>query len=144
MLTREQATVIADAINRLRPAWTHDELMAAMGDSRIKDRRTPRDVAAALAWMALDIGTAKPSRLAAPGQWWATADWKQADGPVPPNFRPLEHDDCHDCGRSKTAHPIGGCTYTAPPRGPVDTSAHMAAIRASYAPPAESPTEEST
>lgn len=117
MLTREQATVIADAIHRLRPRWTTDELMTVLGDTRIRDHRNMRDTASALAWLALDVSTQAPTRLFAPGQWWRNATAEDHVGPVAPVYRPLAHDDCHECGMPPTAHPTRLCPgYVEPVR----------------------------
>ena len=125
-MTREQATVIADAINRLRPRWTTDELMTVMGDPRIRERRNMRDVASALAWLALDVGTQSPARLFAPGQWWQNAKAVEHIGPVAPVYRYPAHDDCHECGGPKTAHPLRTCPgYVEPVRTPVPAPAEL-------------------
>lgn len=132
MLTREQATEIADAIHRLRSRWTTDDLIAVMLDPRIRDHRNMRDTASALAWLALDIRTQSPARLFAPGQWWNNAK-ENPDEQTAPYYRPLAWDDCHDCGRAKAAHPTRDCAYTKPSRADMPDDAR-AAIRAALTP----------
>ena len=100
MLTRDEADRIADAIQALRPNWNRPQLMAVMGDDRIRLRRQAKDVAAALSWLALDADTRQPTRLYEAGPWWATTDPPGS----PPKYRASDPTDCATCGR-----PRGGC-----------------------------------
>jgi len=97
MLTRDDADRIANAITALRATWNHQQLMAVMGDDRIRLRRTAKDVAAALAWLALDPDTRQPTRLFEAGAWWATTEPRHA----PLKYRSADPTDCATCGRPK-------------------------------------------
>jgi len=136
----DSITRIAGAINVLRPDWGRAGLIKLMHDDYLVVRPA-QDVALALTWIATDKASRKPTRVLEYGPWWQINTGVRI-GASAPDFRPLAHDDCHDCGRSKTAHPIGGCTYTAPPRGPVDSSPHTAAIRAALTPPPAEPSDQ--
>lgn len=98
MLTRQEAERIAASGSALRPAWSQEQILAVLGDQRIRVHRTPGDTAAALARLALDPDTRQPTRLLEAGPWWTT---NSADrGPV---YRKPEPDDCHHC--HKPPHP---------------------------------------
>jgi len=133
MLTRDEAMRCAHAAVALRPDWTIPQLMAVLGDTRVKPRPFPH-VAIALAYIAGDEDTKSPGRLFAAGPWWDACRTRSAE-PSTPVFRPLAADDCHECGGSKLGSHAGH-SYTPPPTKPVDASQHVAVIRAQLTPPA--------
>lgn len=104
--------MIADAIHRLRPRWTTDELMAVLADSRIREHRNMRDTASALAWLALDVTTQSPARLLAPGQWWRNATAEEHAGPRAPEYRRIDGTECVECGLPKLGHRWTDHAYT--------------------------------
>jgi|GEM_PF-6856721 len=136
MLTHVQATAIADAISLMTQGrWSSAQLLAVMGDTRIKDRRTPSQVAACFGYLAMDPTTRQPTRALEAGPWWSAAGVTSAEQHAP-QYRYAQHDDCHDCGRPKTVHPTRDCTYTAPVREPVTQPADVKAALAQLRPPA--------
>lgn len=98
MITREDATRLAVMTNTLRPTWSEASVMAVIGDERIRVRRTYRDTAVALAYLALDPSTQKPTRLFEAGPWWASADAAMTAGSGP-TYRYPDLRDCRTCGK---------------------------------------------
>ena len=132
MLTQVQATAIADAISLMTQGrWSSQQLMAIMGDSRIRDRRTPSQVAACFGYLAMDPTTRQPTRALEAGPWWSAAGVTTPEQ-YAPVYRYPAHDDCHDCGRAKAVHPLPDCAYVAPVRSaaPMPTTVRDA-LRAS-------------
>ena len=72
-LEKVDARRIADAIQAYRPDWSTAQLMAVLGDERIRLRRQPVDVAVALTALAFDPATRQPTRLFEHGPWWEAA-----------------------------------------------------------------------
>jgi len=135
MLSHVQATAIADAISLLSNGrWSSAQLLAVMGDSRIRDRRTPAQVAACFAYLAMDPTTRQPTRALEPGPWWSAAGITTTEQHAP-QYRYAAHDDCHDCGLPKAMHPTSDCRYVAPVRtpAPIPDDARQA-IRAGLTP----------
>lgn len=62
---------IAWAVNAIRPDWPRHSLITFL--DRLEGRDA-RDVAAAMAWIALDPDTDKPGRVLGPGPWWPARD----------------------------------------------------------------------
>ena len=98
MLKRDDAERIADAITALRGTWNRAQLLGVMVDPRIRERRQPRDVAAALAWLALDPNTRQPTRALEAGPWWGTTDPKAIEHNTSASITHPEPDDCDICG----------------------------------------------
>ena len=103
MITRDDASRLAVMTNTLRPTWSEASVMAVIGDERIRLRRTYRDTAVALAYLALDSSTQKPTRLFEAGPWWASADAAMSAGSGP-TYRYPDLRDCRTCGKPQ-AHP---------------------------------------
>lgn len=99
MLSKKEAEKIAGAANVHRPDWSIAQLMGVLGDERIRVRRTYRDTAVAMAWVATDIDSRQPTRLLADeGPWWEAA--RPLRGVSASAFiQPLTPTDCDVCGR---------------------------------------------
>lgn len=96
--------------NSLRPDWPVNSLYTLL-THEVTVKRSYRDVALALAWVATDSETRTPARLHEPGPWWQAVATK----PHPNQAR--EHDPmCHTCW---TPHDPGvPCDVAPRPREP--------------------------
>jgi hypothetical protein len=106
MLTKDEATKIATAINAARPDWSIPSLMAVLGDKRCRTRAY-RDLFLAFCALALDPASLKPTRIYGEGPWWeitrpvggvSASAWIQTPTPSdcdicgrPPNWRHIDH-----------------------------------------------------
>lgn len=136
MLTRTEAERLAASIHAIRDDWPISSIMTFL--QRRKDRPL-LPLALQLTYVAWDPDTTTPARIDSPGPWKRLGidQRTEAEAPV---YRPLAHDDCHDCGRPKDHHPTRDCAYTAPTHQPSaipdDT---RAAIRAALTTTQEEP-----
>lgn len=87
MIDRETATRIATAINVIRPEWPIASIVTLIGQRH--QHRIAADVAAALAWVAIDPDSRTPGRIDEAGPWWPSAVGR-AQPPQPPRIRPGE------------------------------------------------------
>lgn len=85
-MNSRQIDLIAAAINQLRAGWSVASIQAVLNDKRIRNRPA-RDVAAAMAWIATDEATRKPTRILEAGPWWPTGA-EEVRAIAPPPFKP--------------------------------------------------------
>lgn len=71
MMTREDATRIAETLIALRPDWQRNSIVTLLAEYRHRD---PRDVHLAAIWIAYDPDTRTPARLREDGPWWHLTD----------------------------------------------------------------------
>ena len=97
MLTKDEATRIAGAVNQARPDWSPQSLMAVLGDERCR-RRAYRDLFLAFIALALDDDSRKPTRILVDGPWWQVGAPRAGDVSASAWIRPPAPDDCDVCG----------------------------------------------
>jgi hypothetical protein len=89
-MTPVEAARIAAAAAILRPSWHSQSVKAAITDPHhLTVERPAQDVAAAIAWLALDPDTNTPGRIHAAGPWWPVLRPEALDPVVAPT--PAEH-----------------------------------------------------
>ena len=82
--------------NALRPDWPLKSLYTLLTDDEVLVKRSYRDVACALAWVATDPETKTPARLAQPGPWWGSTNATVS--------RPIASDKAHHCDKCGIVH----------------------------------------
>lgn len=117
MTTHEERQRLAMMGNALRPDWPPKSLYSLLTDDEVLVKRAYRDVACALAWVATDVETRTPKRLAEPGPWWGNAATQVR--PRPASFDKAVH--CERCGIVHT---------TLSPCSPPDERSHGAGAAA--------------
>lgn len=115
-LTPAELARLSAAGNILRPDWPERSLRAYLADKH--GRRPYRDLAVALAWVAVDPATETPGRLEEDGPWWQAAATTAASvTPMPPRL-------CRVCRNPQ----CDGAAHV--PRSRGDYQAGIAATRA--------------
>ena len=128
MISRDETERLAAMANALRPDWPLKSLTTFIVNELT--RRTYREVAIALAWIATDPATDTPKRMLEAGPWW-NASRAQAATVSAVVTRCGEHPE----------HPAARCPLCET-RGEVDHDAGVAAVREAlrsaprYEPPA--------
>ena len=129
MISRDETERLAAMANALRPDWPLKSLTTFIVNELT--RRTYREVAIALAWIATDPATDTPKRMLEAGPWWNASRAQAATVSVVVTRCP-EHPE----------HPAARCPACDSRRGEVDHDAGVAAVRESlrsaprYEPPA--------
>ncbi len=129
MISRDETERLAAMANALRPDWPLKSLTTFIVNELT--RRTYREVAIALAWVATDPATDTPKRMLEAGPWWNASRAQAATVSVVVT-RCGEHPD----------HPAARCPACDSRRGEVDHDAGVAAVREAlrsaprYEPPA--------
>ncbi len=129
MISRDETERLAAMANALRPDWPLKSLTTFIVNERT--RRTYREVAIALAWVATDPATDTPKRMLEAGPWWNASRAQAATVSVVVTRCP-EHPE----------HPAARCPACDSRRGEVDHDAGVAAVREAlrsaprYEPPA--------
>lgn len=108
MIDKHDAEKLAEGINMIRPDWPAKQILGVIGQY---SRRPIRDVALALVWLAYDLDTKSPGRLAEAGPWWRAASAAYA----PDNQAATRQDPVHLV--LARANGDGGCEH-GEPRGP--------------------------
>ncbi|MBK9027855.1 MAG: hypothetical protein IPN98_08410 [Propionivibrio sp.] len=128
MISRDETERLAAMANALRPDWPLKSLTTFIVNELT--RRTYREVAIALAWIATDPATDTPKRMLEAGPWWNASRAQAATVSVVVTRCP-EHPE----------HPAARCP-ACETRGEVDHDAGVAAVREAlrsaprYEPPA--------
>ena len=128
MISRDETERLAAMANALRPDWPLKSLTTFIVNELT--RRTYREVAIALAWIATDPATDTPKRMLEAGPWWNASRAQAATVSVVVTRCP-EHPE----------HPAARCPLCET-RGEVDHDAGVAAVREAlrsaprYEPPA--------
>lgn len=129
MISRDETERLAAMANALRPDWPLKSLTTFIVNELT--RRTYREVAIALAWIATDPATDTPKRMLEAGPWWNASRAQAATVSVVVTRCP-EHPE----------HPAARCPACDSRRGEVDHDAGVAAVREAlrsaprYEPPA--------
>ncbi len=129
MISRDETERLAAMANALRPDWPLKSLTTFIVNELT--RRTYREVAIALAWVATDPATDTPKRMLEAGPWWNASRAQAATVSVVVTRCP-EHPE----------HPAARCPACDSRRGEVDHDAGVAAVREAlrsaprYEPPA--------
>ena len=130
MISRDETERLAAMANALRPDWPLKSLTTFIVNELT--RRTYREVAIALAWIATDPATDTPKRMLEAGPWWNASRAQAATVSVVVTRCP-EHPE----------HPAARCPACEEAnRGEVDHDAGVAAVREAlrsaprYEPPA--------
>ena len=129
MISRDETERLAAMANALRPDWPLKSLTTFIVNELT--RRTYREVAIALAWIATDPATDTPKRMLEAGPWWNASRAQAATVSVVVTRCP-EHPE----------HPAARCPACDSRRGEVNHDAGVAAVRESlrsaprYEPPA--------
>jgi len=132
-MNANEISKLAHAINELRPDWPTSSLKTWITNNL--GRRSFRDAAVALVWVALDIrgdgsyATDKPARVLEAGPWWRAAAAGEQGDVVPRN--PSRDEACPVCSRF-----AGSCACTreeldSARRPPADPTRYVEQIRAS-------------
>lgn len=100
MLSKEEAERVAAMANVLRADWSPPSVMAVLADPRIRERRTFPEVAVALAVIATDPDSRRPTRLLEHGPWWDAALVRDRATPVPA----IPPDACATCWQPQHVH----------------------------------------
>jgi hypothetical protein len=128
MISRDETERLAAMANALRPDWPLKSLTTFIVNELT--RRTYREVAIALAWIATDPATDTPKRMLEAGPWWNASRAQAATVSVVVTR----------CGEHPE-HPAARCPLCET-RGEVDHDAGVAAVREAlrsaprYEPPA--------
>ncbi len=118
MISRDETERLADMANALRPDWPLKSLTTFIVNELT--RRTYREVAIALAWVATDPATDTPKRMLEAGPWWNASRAQAATVSVVVTR----------CGEHPE-HPAARCPACEEAnRGEVDHQAGVAAVRA--------------
>lgn len=121
MISRDETERLAAMANALRPDWPLKSLTTFIVNELT--RRTYREVAIALAWIATDPATDTPKRMLEAGPWWNASRAQAATVSVVVTRCP-EHPE----------HPAARCPACEEAnRGEVDHDAGVAAVRESLA-----------
>ena len=117
MISRDETERLAAMANALRPDWPLKSLTTFIVNELT--RRTYREVAIALAWIATDPATDTPKRMLEAGPWWNASRAQAATVSVVVTRCP-EHPE----------HPAARCPACEEAnRGEVDHDAGVAAVR---------------
>ncbi len=117
MISRDETERLAAMANALRPDWPVKSLATFIGNELT--RRTYREVAIALAWVATDPATDTPKRMLEAGPWWNASRAQAATVSVVVTR----------CG-DHPEHPAARCPACEEAnRGEVDHQAGVAAVR---------------
>lgn len=119
MISRDETERLAAMANALRPDWPLKSLTTFIVNELT--RRTYREVAIALAWIATDPATDTPKRMLEAGPWWNASRAQAATVSVVVTRCP-EHPE----------HPAARCPLCET-RGEVDHDAGVAAVREALA-----------
>ena len=128
MISRDETERLAAMANALRPDWPLKSLTTFIVNELT--RRTYREVAIALAWIATDPATDTPKRMLEAGPWWNASRAQAATVSVVVTRCPVHPE-----------HPAARCPLCET-RGEVDHDAGVAAVREAlrsaprYEPPA--------
>jgi len=121
MISRDETERLAAMANALRPDWPLKSLTTFIVNELT--RRTYREVAIALAWIATDPATDTPKRMLEAGPWWNASRAQAATVSVVVTRCP-EHPE----------HPAARCPACEEAnRGEVDHDAGVAAVREALA-----------
>ena len=121
MISRDETERLAAMANALRPDWPLKSLTTFIVNELT--RRTYREVAIALAWLATDPATDTPKRMLEAGPWWNASRAQAATVSVVVTR----------CGEHPE-HPAARCPACEEAnRGEVDHQAGVAAVRESLA-----------
>ena len=121
MISRDETERLAAMANALRPDWPLKSLTTFIVNKLT--RRTYREVAIALAWIATDPATDTPKRMLEAGPWWNASRAQAATVSVVVTRCP-EHPE----------HPAARCPACEEAnRGEVDHDAGVAAVREALA-----------
>lgn len=120
MISRDETERLAAMANALRPDWPLKSLTTFIVNELT--RRTYREVAIALAWIATDPATDTPKRMLEAGPWWNASRAQAATVSVVVTRCP-EHPE----------HPAARCPACDSRRGEVDHDAGVAAVREALA-----------
>ena len=121
MISRDETERLAAMANALRPDWPLKSLTTFIVNELT--RRTYREVAIALAWIATDPATDTPKRMLEAGPWWNASRAQAATVSVVVTRCP-EHPE----------HPAAHCPACEEAnRGEVDHDAGVAAVREALA-----------
>ena len=121
MISRDETERLAAMANALRPSWPVKSLTTFIVNELT--RRTYREVAIALAWVATDPATDTPKRMLEAGPWWNASRAQAATVSVVVTR----------CGEH-TAHPAARCPECEEAnRGEVDHQAGVALVKAALA-----------
>lgn len=121
MISRDETERLAAMANALRPDWPLKSLTTFIVNELT--RRTYREVAIALAWIATDPATDTPKRMLEAGPWWNASRAQAATVSVVVTR----------CGEHP-AHPAARCPACEEAnRGEVDHDAGVAAVREALA-----------
>ena len=121
MISRDETERLAAMANALRPDWPLKSLTTFIVNELT--RRTYREVAIALAWIATDPATDTPKRMLETGPWWNASRAQAATVSVVVTRCP-EHPE----------HPAARCPACEEAnRGEVDHDAGVAAVREALA-----------
>jgi hypothetical protein len=113
MLTKDEADRIANAITGLRPDWNHAQLMAVLGDRRLREQRTYRDATLAFVALALDATTRQPTRIYEHGPWWELLAPRVGSSV---QYKTITDADCAICSRPELEHPLLNDDHTWEPQ----------------------------
>ena len=107
MLSIEEVSRLAAAVNCLRPDWPVKSLETHIKANHIN--RSYRDLACALAYIATDAQTQTPARLMEAGPWWRTTE-ESRQTPMGRRIPCPEHPDqsagrCRPCATRDRATP---------------------------------------
>ena len=119
MISRDETERLAAMANALRPDWPLKSLTTFIVNELT--RRTYREVAIALAWIATDPATDTPKRMLEAGPWWNASRAQAATVSVVVTR----------CGEHPE-HPAARCPLCET-RGEVDHDAGVAAVREALA-----------
>lgn len=115
MISRDETERLAAMANALRPDWPLKSLTTFIVNELT--RRTYREVAIALAWVATDPVTATPKRVLEAGEWWTATRTQSATVSViatrcgeHPHHRALH---CPECDQEGSAAPERVAEYVA-------------------------------
>lgn len=118
MISRDETERLAAMANALRPDWPLKSLTTFIVNELT--RRTYREVAIALAWIATDPATDTPKRMLEAGPWWNASRAQAATVSVVVTR----------CGEHPE-HPALGCPQCREEKRGVDHAAHAANLRES-------------
>lgn len=90
-MNENEAARIAAMGHALRPDWPLNSLRTLLTRPELA-RRTRRDVAVALAWIACESETTTPARVIESGPWWRAANVEHPDRTI--RRPPMKHEEC--------------------------------------------------
>ena len=112
MISRDETERLAAMANALRPDWPLKSLTTFIVNELT--RRTYREVAIALAWIATDPATDTPKRMLEAGPWWnasraqaATVSVVVTRCPEHPEHPAARCPECEEANRGEVDHQAG-------------------------------------